>query len=92
MMILLGPFGPKSMADALVASENVGDGGPGDVARFGDRARERRERARGMVWACGRRCRVDEEGLVVSAKRDVQAQRQDGVCSRARVVRIGGSR
>ena len=49
MIILLGPFGPKSMAEALVASENVGDGGPGDVARFGERANERSERARGMV-------------------------------------------
>ena len=26
MIILLGPFGPKSMAEALEASENVGDG------------------------------------------------------------------
>lgn len=49
VIIFSGPFGPKSMADALVASENVGDGGPGDEARFGDRARARNERAGGIV-------------------------------------------
>ena len=29
-MILAGPFGPKFMAEAWVASENVGEGGLGD--------------------------------------------------------------
>ena len=37
------------MADALVVSENVGDGGPGSVRRLGAIVMERSERARGMV-------------------------------------------
>ena len=50
VMIFSGPSGPKFIADALVVSENVGDGGPGDVfLRLELMARERRERARGMV-------------------------------------------
>ncbi len=49
VIILSGPLGPKFMADALVVSENVGEGGPGDVGRFDEIARERNERARGML-------------------------------------------
>lgn len=37
------------MAEALVASENVGEGGPGDLVLLPDIARERKERAEGMV-------------------------------------------
>ena len=50
MITFSGPLGPKFIADAFVASENVGEGGPGETARLGgDIARERRERARGIV-------------------------------------------
>ena len=45
MIILSGPWGPKFMADALVVSEKVGDGGPGDAGRFGVMAKVRSERA-----------------------------------------------
>jgi hypothetical protein len=50
-MIFSGPFGPKFIADAFVASENVGEGGLGEVAvrLGGEIARDRRERARGIV-------------------------------------------
>ena len=49
-MIFSGPSAPKFIAEAWVASENVGEGGPGDDVRFGDMARLRRERDfRGMV-------------------------------------------
>lgn len=37
-MIFSGPSTPKLMAEACVVSENVGDGGPGEVERFGDSA------------------------------------------------------
>jgi hypothetical protein len=41
------------MADAFVASENVGEGGPGDEVRLvGEIASERRERGRGMADQC----------------------------------------
>ena len=33
-MILAGPFGPKFIADAWVASENVGEGGLGEAFRL----------------------------------------------------------
>jgi hypothetical protein len=33
-MIFSGPPGPNMTADALVASEKVGEGGPGDELRF----------------------------------------------------------
>lgn len=50
MMIFSGPFAPKFMPDAFVASENVGDGGPGDVVVLGgEMVRVRRERERGMT-------------------------------------------
>lgn len=49
MIILSGPLGPKFMADAFVVSVNVGEGGPGDATRLGEMAKERRERARGIV-------------------------------------------
>lgn len=49
-MIFSGPLTPKFIADAFVASENVGDGGPGDVVALGgEMARVRRERGRGML-------------------------------------------
>ena len=34
VMIFAGPFSPKWTADALVVSEYVGEGGPGDAFRF----------------------------------------------------------
>lgn len=34
VMIFSGPPGPNLTADALVASEKVGEGGPGDELRF----------------------------------------------------------
>lgn len=44
-MILEGPLAPKLNAEAFVASENVGEGGPGEVGlREVPKARERRER------------------------------------------------
>ncbi len=46
MIIFSGPSIPKFMADALVVSENVGDGGPGDELRFEPKVRPRRERGR----------------------------------------------
>ena len=48
-MILSGPSGPKLRAEGFVASEKVGEGGPGDIVRFEVIARDRRERARGIV-------------------------------------------
>ena len=33
-MIFAGPFSPKLKADAFVASEKVGEGGPGEACRF----------------------------------------------------------
>jgi hypothetical protein len=33
-MILAGPFGPKFIAEAWVASENVGEGGLGEALRL----------------------------------------------------------
>ena len=49
MIIFSGPSGPKLSMDAFVVSVNVGDGGPGDISRFGERACVRSERTRGMV-------------------------------------------
>lgn len=50
MMIFSGPSAPKFIAEAWVASENVGEGGPGEDVRFGDIARLRKERDfRGML-------------------------------------------
>lgn len=47
MMILLGPLDPKFMAEACVASEKVGDGGPGDKGRrLEPNASARRDRGR----------------------------------------------
>lgn len=49
-MIFSGPSAPKFIAEACVASENVGEGGPGEDVRFGDIARLRIERcSRGML-------------------------------------------
>ncbi len=58
MIILSGPSGPKLRTDALVVSVNVGDGGPGDISRLGERACVRRERTRGMANE-----RMREEGV-----------------------------
>ena len=49
VMILEGPSGPKLRTEALVASEKVGDDGREFSAPFGDSARERSERGRGMI-------------------------------------------
>lgn len=51
-MILEGPLAPKLKAEAFVTSENVGEGGPGEVCvREVPKARARRERGwvEGMV-------------------------------------------
>ena len=51
VIIFSGPFAPKFNADAFVASEKVGEGGPGDAVRLvGAMARDWRERARGIVF------------------------------------------
>ena len=34
MIIFSGPFEPKFIAEACVASEKVGEGGPGDMFRW----------------------------------------------------------
>lgn len=62
MIILSGPSGPKFIADALVVSENVGDGGPGEAVRLGEIASVRSERARGMAAGAA------EGGGVVTAR------------------------
>lgn len=49
VIILSGPSGPKLRADGLVASEKVGEGGPGDIVRLDEIANDLRERARGIV-------------------------------------------
>lgn len=49
-MIFSGPPGPKFIAEALVVSENVGEGGPGDFVLLPDIVRERNERAEGIVF------------------------------------------
>lgn len=50
VIILSGPLAPKFIADAFVASEKVGEGGPEDAARLvGAMARDRKERSRGIV-------------------------------------------
>lgn len=45
-MIFVGPSAPKFIADALVESEKVGEGGPGDVLRLEPKANARKERGR----------------------------------------------
>lgn len=51
-MIFAGPFSPKFTADTLVVSVNVGEGGPGEMVRFGwefvDNAKGRRGRDLGI--------------------------------------------
>lgn len=42
-MIFSGPSTPKLTAEAWVVSENVGDGGPGEVERFGESNKLRSE-------------------------------------------------
>lgn len=49
VIILSGPSGPKLRAEAFVASEKVGEGGPGDMGRLEVVTRDRRERARCIV-------------------------------------------
>ena len=44
-MILAGPLGPKFIAEACVASENVGEGGPGEALRL----MEPKEKLRGAM-------------------------------------------
>ena len=38
VMIFSGPPGPKSRTEAFVVSVKVGEGGPGDISRLGERA------------------------------------------------------
>ena len=49
VIILSGPSGSKLRAEAFVASEKVGEGGPGDMGRLEVVTRDRRERARCIV-------------------------------------------
>lgn len=49
MIIFSGPSGPKFIAETLVVSEKVGDGGPGEVFRRFEMVSDRSERARGML-------------------------------------------
>ena len=53
VIIFAGPFSPKWTADALVVSENVGEGGPGDAFRLACElvfsARGRKDRDFGIV-------------------------------------------
>lgn len=48
-MILAGPFGPKFIAEAWVASENVGEGGLGEALRLMEPKEKVRERLGAMV-------------------------------------------
>ena len=48
-MILAGPFGPKFIAEAWVASERVGEGGLGEVLRLMEPKEIVRERLGAMV-------------------------------------------
>ena len=48
-MILVGPFGPKFIAEAWVASENVGEGGLGEALRLMEPKEKVRERLGAMV-------------------------------------------
>jgi hypothetical protein len=43
-MILAGPFEPKLKAEALVTSEKVGEGGPGEADLRGEAKAKRRGR------------------------------------------------
>ena len=81
-MILAGPFSPKRMADALVASENVGEGGPPEdsVLRRGGGgggalvaiARERRERC--LMGICRYREKGSAAGHWRKTKRRVESR------------------
>ena len=52
VIIFSGPFAPKFNADAFVASEKVGEGGPADaVRRVGAMAKDRGERVRGICFS-----------------------------------------
>ena len=73
MIILSGPLGPKFMADALVVSVKVGDGGPEDTGGRGLIANERRERALGIV-ANGEDEREEEEREKREKKRKIQVK------------------
>jgi len=42
-MIFEGPLAPKFIAEACVASEKVGEGGPGDMVRFEPKVKVRRD-------------------------------------------------
>jgi hypothetical protein len=48
-MILAGPFGPKFIAEACVASEKVGEGGPGEALRLMEPKEKVRRRLGAMV-------------------------------------------
>ena len=50
-MILFGPLAPKFIADTFVASENVGEGGPGDIVRLLELKENTLRRDRGRLGA-----------------------------------------
>ena len=52
-MILAGPFEPKFIADACVTSENVGEGGLGEVLRLVELKEKEGKRLGDMV--CSRK-------------------------------------
>lgn len=83
MIILSGPSGPKFMADAFVVSEKVGDGGPGELVRFGEMAKERSERALGMLM----RARMASSS---SSSVKMKEERSRGMVSTQARVRLYG--
>ena len=96
MIILAGPSGPKFIAEALVASEKVGEGGPGDcVCRRlgGETARGRSGRAEGIVDCYNRKSSGVGVGSVgVEVKREGDGGRSDTlepgtrfVCTKAEI-------
>jgi len=53
-MIFEGPLAPKFIAEACVASEKVGEGGPGDMVRFEPKVKVRRDFGRPGAMEDGR--------------------------------------
>jgi len=59
-MILAGPSVPKFIADACVTSENVGEGGLGELLRLLEpKEKLGKERGRLGAMVCGRRRKPD---------------------------------
>ena len=70
-MILAGPFAPKFIAEACVASENVGEGGLGEILRLVEPKEKVRKRLGGMVCVRVRlQCRTDQCHYILSPLRN----------------------